>query len=509
MKTVMKKLLSVMLVAVMLVSAIPFQASAAEPQGSITVSIKIGGNQVLSQHPLEIYSFPTTGEAILKYRLTGYSGYEVDRVWDNVNKKEISSINNQDDITIFLKEKTVTEPEPTETQPTEHTHQYVETSREAATCTKDGKIIKTCSICGDVQEEAIAATGHSWGEWTVSKEATETEKGEEKRVCSVCKEEETRGISATGYTLYFYSDSNVSTISNVTSGSTINDLPTPEAKAGYKFVGWYTGKNGTGEKLEEGFKWYDEMGQEFYAYYKESTDDGVSTLTVYAKYYVDGSLKDIRELYSKQFNDGANMFSWLVKNESTTSDAIFEYVSAEDYEWEPRYYYTYSGNEPLEEQDLIADGNKSIVVKVYGKERTKANVLLYVHKEKTSSPTAIYEMNGYTAGDSVTRAAVTTEVKKHYTGKNMTIQGLYTDTTWKQLLNGENPTPSNSITVKDNGTLRIHVLLKNATAGSGSSNADTTNPKTGDTIFVPVIFMLVSGAAIATVYAVSKKRSVK
>lgn len=508
MKTVMKKLLSVMLVAVMLVSAIPFQASATEgTQSVVQVGVKIGDNIVVSFDSEESYitlvGETSTPSAIIRHRFDGrFAGYAIERVVDDINGGDIDAdaeIGNGAKITIRLK-----------AEEEEHTHNYVEKSRKEATCTETGVIYKACS-CGDTMEEKLPLKDHTWGDWEVTKPATETEAGIMERSCTVCqaKDPETKEISATGYTLYFNSGNDVETITGVNSGDTLDNLPTPDNKSGYKFAGWYTKENGQGTRLSNGSTWYSDMGQQFYAYYKESTDDGVSTLTVYAKYYVDGSLKDIRELYSQEFTDGDNMFTWLMNNETKTSDAIFEYVSAEDYEWEPRYYYTYSGNEPLEEQDLIADGNKSIVVKVYGKERTKANVLLYVHKEKTSSPTAIYEMNGYTAGDSVTRAAVTTEVKKHYTGKNMTIKGLYTDTTWKQLLNGENPTPSNSITVKDNGTLRIHVLLTNATAGSGSSNADTTNPKTGDTIFVPVIFMLVSGAAIATVYAVSKKRSVK
>ena len=67
----------------------------------------------------------------------------------------------------------------------------------AATCTEAGYTGDTyCLGCGDVKilGEAIAAAGHQWGEWTVTKEATETEKGEKTRECSVCHETQTEEI---------------------------------------------------------------------------------------------------------------------------------------------------------------------------------------------------------------------------------------------------------------------------------------------------------------------------
>ena len=45
-----------------------------------------------------------------------------------------------------------------------------------------------------IKQTELPANGHSFGDWTVSKEATVEEEGEEKRVCSDCGEEETRTI---------------------------------------------------------------------------------------------------------------------------------------------------------------------------------------------------------------------------------------------------------------------------------------------------------------------------
>ena len=66
----------------------------------------------------------------------------------------------------------------------------------AATCTLSGKTEgKYCSSCGEilVAQETVAATGHSFGQWTVTKEATTKEAGVETRTCA-CGETETREI---------------------------------------------------------------------------------------------------------------------------------------------------------------------------------------------------------------------------------------------------------------------------------------------------------------------------
>lgn len=75
----------------------------------------------------------------------------------------------------------------------EHTREIVV----EATCTEDGSKTVVCEDCGEtLSTEVIPATGHSFGDWTVTKEATCFEDGEETRTCSVCKHVETRPIFA-------------------------------------------------------------------------------------------------------------------------------------------------------------------------------------------------------------------------------------------------------------------------------------------------------------------------
>ena len=73
-------------------------------------------------------------------------------------------------------------------------HNYVGVVTEP-TCTEGGYTTYTCSVCGDSYiDDATAALGHNWGEWTVVTEPTTTEAGDKVRVCSRCGAEEHEAI---------------------------------------------------------------------------------------------------------------------------------------------------------------------------------------------------------------------------------------------------------------------------------------------------------------------------
>ena len=94
----------------------------------------------------------------------------------------------------------------------EHVHDLTKTEATEPTCTEAGNSeYWTCSVCGKYfSDEAgkveikknswvIPATGHDWGEWTVTKEPTATQTGERTRTCkNDASHVETETIPATG-----------------------------------------------------------------------------------------------------------------------------------------------------------------------------------------------------------------------------------------------------------------------------------------------------------------------
>ena len=144
-------------------------------------------------------------------------------------------------------------------------------------------------------------------------------------------------------------------------------------------------------------------------------------------------------------------------------------------------------------------------------------VYLHIFKDnKVDDPAKTINITeGIALDGKVTLDEVKTVVKNYYTAKTsdgIKYDGMYlAEGNW--VGNFVNDTKKYD-TISDTNEMRktrevhINVMITNANAKS-SEKADTTNPKTGDMILIPVIFMLVSGAAIAGVYFYNKKRSAR
>lgn len=66
----------------------------------------------------------------------------------------------------------------------------------APTCTDAGYTRHYCECGKYIDDTSVSATGHNWGEWTVTKEATCTEEGSKTRIClNGCGESETEVIA--------------------------------------------------------------------------------------------------------------------------------------------------------------------------------------------------------------------------------------------------------------------------------------------------------------------------
>lgn len=84
-----------------------------------------------------------------------------------------------------------------ETEPGEHTHSYTSEVKTEATCTEEGELVFTCSLCGDTYSETIPAKGHDH-KLSDTKEATCTEDGLNTYTCS-CGDSYTEVIKASGH----------------------------------------------------------------------------------------------------------------------------------------------------------------------------------------------------------------------------------------------------------------------------------------------------------------------
>ena len=111
-------------------------------------------------------------------------------------------------------------------------------------------------------------------------------------------------------------------------------------------------------------------------------------------------------------------------------------------------------------------------------------------------------------------------VGNYYSAKDsagLSYDGLFTDTTWNRGAY-DNSDESNSVNVNDDDDTYVYIMVYNAKTTTSSSTttttttggtADTSNPKTGDQIFMAVTMMAVSASALALFFFLNKKRAVK
>lgn len=171
--------------------------------------------------------------------------------------------------------------------------------------------------------------------------------------------------------------------------------------------------------------------------------------------------------------------------------------------------------------DLVAKGGDTLSISLYRKYSKDNSNKVYLHVylngdastiALTKDITGTYLMDDWSTD--------TTEILKYlknnyYTAKDtseaITIDGLYTNTNTNGAFPGnyyaDNKVPRlDKIRDKlEEGYVHISVMLKNAKAKT-SATADSSNPKTGDTIFVPVMVMGVTATALAAAYVFGKKR---
>lgn len=153
---------------------------------------------------------------------------------------------------------------------------------------------------------------------------------------------------------------------------------------------------------------------------------------------------------------------------------------------------------------------------------TEATVLLRIYRDnKTSTPDRIVDITGKVVGNSVSQTEVEKIVKNYYSGSNMKLVGLFTDATWAEYKAGTVTKGDPNVTIQETAKTNIHVVVKNASNSNNSTTsttspttattkpADKDNPKTGDSmmIYTASAVMIVAAAALVVIQVLRKKRT--
>ena len=475
MKTVCKKLLCLMLVAMMLISAVPFAFATDAVPNNLYIQIYLDGapcTDTGSETETVEIGKTYTADEVIGFAKKLYPHYFTANVTASAEAVTVGEgvIGTVVNLT---------------TKPCEHTNK---TTTNTATCEDAGIETVVCNDCGEeISSKTVNAAGHNY----VGAE------------CTKCHD--IRNAFKT-ITFHYMNGDGVwvsETRTAYASGEHITP-PTVPANPNSGFSYWKQNSNDTGMKLgdDEVLVVNSETPTTFFAIYNKKS--AMSELKIYVVRYVNGVRKDASYLYSEYFttsNDN-DMYQYLWDHDDDIVTAAIGKIG-DGYTWNNKFY-NYFTDEELTDANLKDNGNKSVYIKMNTKNANEAQVLLYVHKSKTSTVHDILEMDGYNKGEKVYLNDVK-DFLKDEGYKWSSISSLYTDEEWDDLLDGESPSGSNHISINDNGTYKIHVILKNA---SQSNNADSSNPKTGDSIMIAVTTMGLAAAAMVALVELKKRKMI-
>ena len=155
--------------------------------------------------------------------------------------------------------------------------------------------------------------------------------------------------------------------------------------------------------------------------------------------------------------------------------------------------------------------------------QNESSVLLRIYlSPNTTTPDRIVDITGKVVGNSVGRTEVESVVTKYYTGSNMKLIGLFSDATWASYKAGSITEGTPNVTIQEDvKTTNVHVVVTGATNKPNSNNngsssttattkpADSDNPKTGDSmmIYAASAVMVLAAAALVTIQVLRKKRT--
>lgn len=472
MKTTMKKLLSFVLVAVLLVSAIPFQASAAT-DGAITVVFKVNGVEK------ETKSITPKGDTV---RIG-------DLAWHYYMKLQSDS-----DAYAF-----------------NNAYAYYE-NESAGDIGKDA----TPNVA-DLKEVHINMTYTPTTTPTTTPETTEAPAETPTAAPTEAKHYVDVVVKLDGVEqpVQTYEIKNTST----TVGNLIDYKVSSSLIAGYKFdTAWtqsagYIDEKGVvneGEKVYIAFSKIAVNVEPIDIIVKVDSSDNV--VWTGSKVPANGTSSKVEDLLSYCWNkdwDDVYKFDHAWSHEQQKNVALSGSVDAGDtlYIMVKKLSTNNSGTGNSGTGNSGTTTNNKFPYKVY----------LHIFKDnKVDDPAKTIDItNGIALDGKVTLAEVKSVVKNYYTAKNsdgIGYDGMYmAKGNW--VGNFVNDTKKYD-TIEDTNEMRkeaevhINVMITNANAkSSSSSNADTSNPKTGDTFTATMTIMTISASALVLVYFFNKKRA--
>ena len=223
---------------------------------------------------------------------------------------------------------------------------------------------------------------------------------------------------------------------------------------------------------------------------------GTSKVKIYANLYTGDVLTKTVPLVV--YNEDPN---------TSIADSIAEhkdliYAELEDqysgYEWSGNVYD--SENEDGENMNSKVGKGINVHINAHSKENI---VYLYVHNARTYDRIGIVRLHGKKVGEAVKESEVRKAVKEYFSFSSLK---MYDTEKWDLYVDGKDVKSDDTLTVGSNHYV-IDVKISGSAKNTSGAKADSSNPKTGDAIFAPAAVLGLSATTLAVLFYLNKKRA--
>ena len=454
MKTVFKKMLSLVLVAMLLVSAVPFQAFAAEDSYEFTVVVDgdewIGEDADGTLTAEELYDFmemaPGDDEA--------FDAWVAKNTPKNVTSGEVVLTYSSD------------------------SGEEEEEEDVCPDCGEDPCVCEEEDVCPDCGEDPCVCDEEE------DKDDDNEIDGEPMPDDVVVKCDLTIDYKLSGYA--------VKTV-KASVGKLYKNYVGVPARGGYDFLGWYSDDYGRIIDVDKDIIKGDDTITGMWSEAKQFTltldeNRGKTESVNYGKKVTYGQA--IGALPTPE-RDGYVFAGWKLNGKIITKDTIWELQG------DGTAYAQWKLESDTEGEAM--NGTHTADGKVY--------LEIYINGE-TDKYAKRVNITDYAKDNKITLKEAKTVAAKYVTAKSgysLKYIGLFDEEAWWWYTRDPETNGSDSVTVNRDGDDYVYIMVKNVK----KTTADDSNPKTGDNIMMATSVMTMSAAALAVVFYLNKKRLVK
>lgn len=239
----------------------------------------------------------------------------------------------------------------------------------------------------------------------------------------------------------------------------------------------------------------------------DNTPTGSQTLKVYARIWVHETLFDTVEL--TRINGLSNsdlVYEVIYENKAHLQNCVdglnnrfpngFKYIH-----WNKDVYYKDDGKYYAVTMNIDVGDENEVYINLYSAEQL---IVVNVHTSKTWAYDLSVRVEGFREGDTVTYDDVLKAVKKYY---NVSSMKIFTYEEMPNYISGKDYDDLDGFIAGEKTDPYEVFITGSRKSGTYTYTADSSNPKTGDMIFAPAIVMGASLTCLAVLFYLNKKRA--